>query len=165
MLYNATKSEKYVLRVTVQHRRIQMEKLTLEQVKTLVWVAVLDETDYENLPLGEKIAKLDYTSFDIEMEDYVESLEYFSKIGIFKPEDKDTAYVQLESQYLDGPTDLIPCYELTEKGKRVMEKVLKKLAEYEDEEIKDKINRTIDIINFVKNKWMDIVEIIIAILK
>ncbi len=51
-----------------------MEKLTLEQVKTLVWVAVLDETDYENLPLGEKIAKLDYTSFDIEMEDYVESL-------------------------------------------------------------------------------------------
>ena len=46
-----------------------------------------------------------------------------------------------------------------------MEKVLKKLAEYEDEEIKDKINRTIDIINFVKNKWMDIVEIIIAILK
>ena len=137
-----------------------MEKLTLEQVKTLVWVAVLDETDYENLPLGEKIAKLDYTSFDIEMEDYVESLEYFSKIGIFKPEDKDTAYVQLESQYLDGPTDLIPCYELTEKGKRVMEKVLKKLAEYEDEEIKDKINRTIDIINFVKNKWMDIVEIL-----
>ena len=165
MLYNATKSEKYVLRVTAQHRRIQMEKFTLEQVKTLVWVAVLDETDYENLPLGEKIAKLDYTSFDIEMEDYVESLEYFSKIGIFKPEDKDTAYVQLESRYLDGPTDLIPCYELTEKGKRVMEKVLKKLAEYEDEEIKDKINRRIDIINFVKNKWMDIVEIIIAILK
>lgn len=165
MLYNATKSKNYVLRVTVQHRRVQMEKLTLEQVKTLVWVAVLDETDYENLPLGEKIAKLDYTSFDIEMEDYVESLEYFSKIGIFKPEDKDTAYVQLESRYLDGPTDLIPCYELTEKGKRVMEKVLKKLAEYEDEEIKDKINRTIDIINFVKNKWMDIVEIIIAILK
>jgi hypothetical protein len=165
MLYNATKSEKYVLRVTVQHRRIQMEKLTLEQVKTLVWVAVLDETDYENLPLGEKIAKLDYTSFDIEMEDYVESLEYFSKIGIFKPEDKDTAYVQLESQYLDGPTDLIPCYELTEKGKLVTKAVLKKLAEYEDEEIKDKINRTIDIINFVKNKWMDIVEIIIAILK
>ena len=165
MLYNATKSEKYVLRVTVQHRRIQMEKLTLEQVKTLVWVAVLDETDYENLPLGEKIAKLDYTSFDIEMEDYVESLEYFSKIGIFKPEDKDTAYVQLESQYLDGPTDLIPCYELTEKGKLVTKAVLKKLAGYEDEEIKDKINRTIDIINFVKNKWMDIVEIIIAILK
>lgn len=142
-----------------------MEKLTLEQVKTLVWVAVLDETDYDNLPLGEKIAKLDYTSFDIEMEDYVESLEYFSKIGIFKPEDKDTAYVQLESRYLGGPTDLIPCYELTERGERVIKVVLKKLAEYEDEEIKDKINRKIDIINFIKNNWKDIAEVIIAILK
>ena len=142
-----------------------MEKLTLEQVKTMVWVAALDKNNFEDLSLGEKIAKLDYTSFDIEMEDYVESLEYFSKIGIFKPEDKDTAYVQLESRYLDGPTDLIPCYELTEKGKRVMEKVLKKLAEYEDEEIKDKINRTIDIINFVKNNWKDIAEVIIASLK
>ena len=165
MLYNATKSKNYVLRVTVQHRREQMEKLTLEQVKTMVWVAALDKNNFEDLSLGEKIAKLDYTSFDIEMEDYVESLEYFSKIGIFKPEDKDTAYVQLESRYLDGPTDLIPCYELTEKGKLVTKAVLKVLGKNKDEDIKSIINGTISFINFVKNNWKDIAEVIIASLK
>ena len=41
MLYNATKSEKYALRVTVQHRRVSMN-------------------DNEKKELTEKLASIDY---------------------------------------------------------------------------------------------------------
>lgn len=142
-----------------------MEKLTLEQVKTLVWVAVLNEFEYEGLPLGEKIAKFDYTALDMKMEEYVVCLEYLCKIGVFKPVQEDEPTVTLESPFYDGPEDEIPCYELTKKGKFVTAAVLKITGKKKDETMKCIINGTIVIGNFVKEHWTDIINIVAENLK
>ena len=126
MLYNATKSEKYALRVTVQHRRGQMEKFTLEQVKTLMRVWELNKSRYSipfygEAPLCEKIADCDYTQAELICEDYLMSLENLVERGIlFKDTSSMPDDIPLSHPYLENTDDRIPRYELEDKGKAIM---------------------------------------------
>ena len=142
MLYNATKSEKYALRVTVQHRRVQMEDLNENQIITLF--AVSKQSKIKDAPFYESIAKCDYSMLGLIDDEYIECLKYLSDIGIIRPIMDDTEYidedsfeqpddklkiekqpktVELETIYYDMDPQKIPRYRLTAWGKFICKMV------------------------------------------
>lgn len=164
MLYNATKSKNYVLRVTVQHRRGQMEKLTLEQVQTLMRIRELNKSKYstpfyKEAPLCQKIADCDYTQADLDCEKYLASLENLYERGILFKDTETQDTITLSHPYVENTDDEIPCYELTDKGKAIIH-FLTPISLLKNDNIKKVIiNILICIYNFFTKHWSAIISI------
>ena len=129
-----------------------MRTLTDNEIMALVWIKCLNEFEDADCPedeLYEKVRKFDVTDIGMDDEEFVAALKGLAQLGVI-------TYEEDIFEIYDNEPKCI----LTEHGEKVID-ALTPIMKMSDNAIKNIINGTISVAEFVKKYGKDIINILI----